>query len=69
MQGMETFLIGAVGGAAAALTLSKMNQFAVRWRSAEAAICAHDTMIAHLAQKAGLPTPDDQQTHSEGQYL
>jgi|DEB0MinimDraft_6_1074348.scaffolds.fasta_scaffold09515_8 hypothetical protein len=68
MHGMETFLIGAFGGAAAALTLSKLNQFAQRWQSAESAIMAHDAMLAIVAKKVGLPVPEDP-NHTEGQYL
>jgi hypothetical protein len=65
---METFLIGAAGGAFASLALSRANQVAARWKSTDAALMAHEAVLDALVTKLGVDVTENKAPHG-GQYL
>ncbi len=68
MVSMETFLIGAAGGAVASLALNKANEVAARWKSTEAALMSHDAAIGALVANLAVDTAEDKPPQG-GQYL
>jgi len=75
MTSMETFIIGAAGGALAAFVIGRANKMTVDLQSTEAALLSHDAAIGALVQQASLPTcnckisPTGNGPQTGGQYL
>lgn len=75
MISMETFLIGATGGAFAAFAINKANQMTAMWKSTEAALLSHDAAIGALVQNANISLCNCEASaktdahQSGGQYL
>ena len=68
MVSMETFLIGAAGGAFASLALSRANQVAARRKSTDAVLMAHEAVLDALVTKLGIDVTEKNPPHG-GQYL